>query len=95
MKAHIQKLSQEIWLIRFGESFKEFGDKYDGVCTFVKKDEVSGYIIGLAGQFNKKSFAAIKEELRVCGVVYVEYERRREDKFKFVRYDKIQDLGIK
>lgn len=82
MRAHLNRLSDEIWLIRIGEKFEVFGDPYEAVCTFIKTGPDSGRLVGLAGVFNKRSFLAIRESLISAGITKVEWERVKNSAVK-------------
>lgn len=78
MKAHIEALSDSIWLIRVGSKFETFGDPYEAVCTFVKTGPTFGMVVGLAGSFNRQSYQAIKKALVDCGIEKAVWERIKD-----------------
>lgn len=83
MKANLEWTSG---VIRAGREFEKYGDPYEFACTVLRIGDTA-YIFGAAGEFSRKTYEAIREELKSHGIAHVEWSRLQQGRTKKVSDD--------
>ena len=74
MSIHLEPI---VFILRKGDEFKSYGDKYDTACTIIKVNDDTVFVKGLVGNIKMSDLRELKEKLSVYGIKNVTWERKK------------------
>lgn len=74
MSIHLEPI---VFILRKGDEFKSYGDKYDTACTIIKVNDDTVFVNGFVGNVKMSDLRELKEKLSVYGIKNVTWERKK------------------